>query len=327
MTSRFEAGVVGQPNLEVHVFDEQWRRIAPVDDPIYQEVLAAIVEDEAIGPINALSVEKPGWFVGLEQEARGFMTGLGFAQLPPIFLLKEGQELEALDMLGDHQSYAITDWLNRYAVIRQKKVAKSLIEDGRAKATSVVVHELAHLSMEGMSYTIQRDKNGGYDGAGYVKSGLMFAGDEIVRGSFFEEGFAAYITGMFVRSAEGEESLISFLGQPAAYLPNHYRLNDDNTQSFGENVTGPDGYALELLMWACEQKHVMPSNEFFANLLASRRLETQAEALRNLIYAINSIDNQLYPKLSRLKYGEQDWHDGCAFVYEAVTGKLWPDRP
>jgi hypothetical protein len=141
-----------------------------------------------------------------------------------------------------------------------------------------------------------------------------------------EEGLAAYIEGQYVRSkVQHTFSPTSIKEKPQAYVPDHYRFLDDGLARFSsESVMGADGYALEMLMWAVDKKGIMDARTFVGDLLATRHKTSQAYALRNIISAINEIQPGLYEQLSRLPYTKEGCRDGCAMVYEAVTGDIWP---
>lgn len=327
MAPRFAGSGVEQQHIDVHVFDASWRRhtsIGPVLTRAIEQVLSFDVDVEHL---NKLEVEKPDRFMAMEDDARLFLEREGFYDLPPVFLLAEGPELEDLNFGTTLPEFATTSELNYYAAVRQKKLEEVMRDDGLVKAASIIVHELAHTTLRRISLSFRGEQNDS-NPEQRIKSGFVYADHEKLRGMFLEEGFASYMAGQYVRSKSNSYvPPTSIEGAPRPYVPDYYRVSDSGLENFPENtIMGPDGYALEMLMWGVEQKGVMDAVTFRGDLLASRFSASQTFTMRNIIGAINEVKPGLYERLSRLHHSQEAWRDGCAVVYEAVTGKLWPEH-
>ncbi len=325
MTNRFEGGGVGQqPSIEINAFDSRWQRLSQLAAGPQDELRELINDREEQYCLERHGIEKPEWFTAMERDARKFFGALGFHNLPPLYLLREHEDLEAINLAG-RDVLAQAEMFNRYAFVKLGMLENLWQSDGPVKAVSLLVHELSHLTNDHSYVSVQLGQSDEFSSL-RVKSGFVFANDEQGRGVFLEEGFASYISGLYIRSREHDWSPLTVTGAPTPYVPEHYRYMDDYLGRFsGKTVTGPDGYAMEMLVWAVEQVGAMSSRAFFNNLLAVRRKGSEAYAMRNIITAINAVQPGLYEKLSRLEYGRHSWEDGCALVYEAVTGNIWPE--
>ena len=321
MTTRFDRSGVPQPDVAVHVFDENWRPQDNYSPAVSEEIGSVFDIDPELRLIGRIAVAKPVWFSSMEADSREFLGKNGFHNLPPVFLLPECPELEDLNMSPSENAYAQTDYLHRFALVRRSKLQEVRQYDGRDKAASVLVHELAHLTLRHVSLSFRQDEFAG------IKAGFVYEDQTKKRGFFLEEAFAAYLGGQYVlHKITGRRLPYSFIGEPQPYIPEHYRFMDEGHARFGSTGTmGPDGYALEMLMWGAEQRGIMEAQTFWGNMRAIRNKTSQAYGMRHIIRAINAIQPGLYDMLSHLEYNRENWQDGCALVYEAVTGNFWPE--
>jgi hypothetical protein len=316
---------VGQVSIEINAFDARWQRLDQLAAGPQYDVSEMTNDRAEQDCLENYGIEKPEWFTGLEADAREFFDTIGFPYLPPLYLLSEHKDLESINFDG-RNVLAQAEMFNRYAFIKLRILEELRRSDGPVKAASLLVHELSHLTNDHTYVTVQLERPDKISDF-HTKSGYVFGDSKQIRGQFLEEGFASYIAGLYIRSREQHDlSPTTITAGPAPYVPEHYRVMDDNLGRFSsETVTSPDGYAVEMLVWAVEQAGIMSSKELFDNLLAARRKSTEAPAMRKIIAAINAVQPGLYKKLGRLEYEKQNWEDGCALVYEAVTGNLWPE--
>jgi hypothetical protein len=137
------------------------------------------------------------------------------------------------------------------------------------------------------------------------------------KGSFLEEGTCEWLADWGKRCLDKPLSpTIAIAGKPSPDLPERYQ------PLYDYGVSGPDGYAVELLAWGTERKRILDRGAFVTNLLDMRRPETKAVALRENIQAIEELQLGLYPKLRNLEYSRTNWQLGYRLVYEAVTARL-----
>jgi hypothetical protein len=266
--------------------------------------------------IEELEVEKPSWFAEAESQARFYWHTLAFDNLAPIILLKEDEGLETLDMLDRENKLARHDSELDVVLAREKTVGILHEKYGVEGVASLAVHELGHATsrrVSNMSVHLTADSQpGGYE----YKDGFLTVDKAGEQGLFFEELFAEFFAGHFVRSSRGNVTPgLSFEGVPSRELPPHYQF------SIGEDtVRGPDGYAAELLAWGL-QKHGISTNDFFITLLETRRPETADQALQEFEQMINRAWPGLFSLLNNLPYSKEKWQNACELIHTIVTKK------
>jgi hypothetical protein len=308
--------------IELHIFDKNW---LPPREP-YEELVATEQEwreeNENLECAAPLIIEKSESFAAMEENAREFLSRLGFDDLPPIYALREGKQIHELEMDSMPPMLAFVDWLNRYVLVRRDILTDSAADYGQTKATSVLVHELMHTTQD--KTTIGAQIRDGEKISEWYRTGFLYEKNGWVKGTFLEEAFATFVGGLYARAQTDPRSgIISFADEPAPSVPDHYDLRGRAEGGFLETTTGIDGYALEMLMWRLEQDDTMGSEEFLTNVLLSRSASTQAVAMRSLIRALDAIEPKLYEKLRNVEYGRENWREIGRYVYNLVTGKEW----
>jgi hypothetical protein len=210
------------PVQELRFYDEQGRERSINDDPAFQAGLEEIEDcpvycreiDESLG------IESPPWFRACEQDARWFLETLGFDSLKPIQLLAEGTELDDLGFDtddGEDSTIALTNSLYDKIYVRQSKAAAMFQSRGVISITAMLVHELAHDTahkIEVMAAHRQGEVLSTCLRTGFVTLGLR----DTTQGLFFEEGFAHFMAGWYVRTRQDNNLLVVSRATPSTAL-------------------------------------------------------------------------------------------------------------
>jgi hypothetical protein len=304
------------PVRELQFYDEQGRKCQPEDNPAYQDILEELTEmpaycrqiDEHLG------VDSPRWLGDLERDARRFLGSLGFTNLKPIQLIREGDELEEIGFqkVGETDSVvALTDPFYDKIYVRQEKAAEMLRREGPISTGALLVHELAHdtaSKIDVLAVQLQGDDAIMLHRSGF---GIMDSKGN-PQGLFLEEGFAHFMTGWYVRTKKVDSLTVISRSEPSMEVPGYYHISDEL------QVAGPDGYAIELLAYGIEQKGIMPASAFVATMLETRSPDTRTVALRTFAQAIDALRPGLYKNLRELQYSPEQWHAGLSMVHDAV---------
>jgi hypothetical protein len=178
-----------------------------------------------------------------------------------------------------------------------------------------LVHELAHLA-GGSTQTISVHNEGAKHPYSKLRSGFVVGADRkpFVRGTFYEEGFATFMSGWYKRTLENPLApAVPAPGEsPSLQTPDYYRFRKNS-------ISGPDGYAIELLARGLQTRKIMSATEYVAVMLESRRPETRTAALRIFAQAIEAVRPGLYTDLQNLQYGRKPLKRALKLVLEATN--------
>jgi hypothetical protein len=308
-----------QPSpVDFRFYNVNGARVAESDDPLFGEITAEI---DLIGAlhreiIDTLAVEKPEWFVSAELEARKFLASLGFDSNTEIYLLKEGEAMDALGLREPQTTVAETGAFVPHILVRNSRIETCREAQGEEGVASVLVHELAHATVDtvdAVGVELTRE-----DLSLHLRSGWIVTHNGSNVGEFPEEAFGTFVGAWYRRSRENPLApCIGITHEPERELPDYLQPFDPSM------ISGPDGYAFELLAWGAEQRGIMSSSDFVAMLLETRRPETRIVALRAFAQTVERIEPGLYTALQKLHYSKQSWLEGCDRVYEAVMRSEW----
>ena len=319
-----------EANLGIRCLDERRRFVDESTDPYFSDMATDLRENvDEFRLASEIMVPKPQWFKEDEAVAREFMARLGHTALPDIYVLGEGKQLRALGMVsqkttGEPEVIATTDWISRFALVRESKIAQCRHELGAVKSQGILVHELLHLTETRADVVLARHGRRNYSTK--IRTGFIMAEGELAKGKFLEEALCTYFEGLFVRSQESAEGgLVSFAGVPPAKIPSHYKIKKARSGDAHNSMAGYDGYAMELLMYGCEQRGILSKEDFVAALLQTRQPDTKATGMRSIFGAMNQLQPKLYGRLRALEYSRDNWRAGCDLVYQAVTDKTWAE--
>lgn len=283
-----------------------------------------------LGKVMECAVPKPDWFLAAEKRARRFVKGLGL-------LAAKGQQVILADVAGLEQSRTIfphdsethtTDaqYDKYFGVVMRYSLAEQAHREGKGLAIrAILTHELVH-SAEYIGKTMTQiyDPAAGAwsisQRAGFQLGEITASGQAIERGAFFDEGIAEFAGSLLVRRAKDPTcSLISFDELPPPELPSHYlSIQLDKGVPY---TAGYDAYAMELLAWGTQKKGVLAADDFIGALLDSHSLDqpTRLKAFRTVATSTDKLEPGLYPYLRDLTHTRENWQDGLAAVYRAVS--------
>jgi hypothetical protein len=301
---------------EFRFYDEAGRPTTIDYDPTFNELVTEFEHemDEHVQNIEDYSLPKPDWFIEGEQQARSFWNKLGFYALSPIHIVAEKHIITEPVKVGEIDVYSLAECL---PFIRLIQFNKELLEKNYKANPQLVgrfiAHEFAHDIADRPSLGhVRKEKNGEISLALRHGFGVLDK-DGNQRNIFLEEAFATFMAGWHERSAqEPHAQPVSIKDAPFKELPSHYA---GGTTVFA----GYDGWALETLTWAIEQRCIMPATTFVKGLLEARGGSKQLPALRQTAQAIERLRPGLYMALNHLQYELEDWQKGFDMIYEAAT--------
>lgn len=302
------------PAAEACFYDEAGRRTDYPSTPLHQEYAEAIegygAECDAIA--DDMAIEKPAWFTEAEADARDFIGTLGFEPRHPIHLLGEHKDISEAGF-DDELMIAVANPFDNCIFVRAKRMEMVSDRGGETLVASYLVHELAHVAAERIGL-IAFKQRGEEMKASFRTGFITTAGDELTRGTFFEEGFAHFLAGWYRRARDSDyQSVVDVADNPPLVVPSHLQPPDPAM------TAGPDGYAMELLAWGAQRRSLMSGSGFVSIMLETRRSETQTDALRAFAQTIEAIRPGLYGELSQLQYGKAAWQIGLQAVHRAIT--------
>jgi len=242
--------------------------------------------------IKSVVVEKPAEFLDAEREASIYWQSLGFDTPAAVHYLREGRALDTIGLREPKHAIAMCDAASGEIYVRQKMIEERWLVGGRPEIAGILVHEKAH-SIEAAQNL--NDPN-----------------------LFLAEGFASFHEAWYRRTTTDKMSPPVVIREPSNPLPNNYiRLDCDGVPD-ERYISGPDGYAMELLGFSAEQKRIMPASQFIACLLEARRPETHLAAMREIDDTLEQLQPGLPELLGSLEYRRDSWRDGLA-VIQAVA--------
>ena len=286
----------------------------------YTEHVARLA-DQYQYTIDTFSIEKSPIFLAEEEKARQYIQSLGFSIDTPIFLIdKEDPD----DLAVIHECLGTYAWVSEIVnaiIVRQSQLEECKMYETPASIGSLLVHELAHAAAPEKTndcfFWLQEIQPEQFKRHEYGRTGFNVLNGSRAEGTFYEEAFAQYVAGRYLRSLHGDMRAIGLDDTMAQRqeLPAYFQPPRSDA------VCGPDAYTLELIAMGLEKKDVITTDDFAALLLATRHQETQLEALRAFAQAVDMLEPGLYTHLRKLKYGK-GWPAACEHVRSLVTTLL-----
>lgn len=268
-----------------------------------------------------LSVRKPDWFRHAEQDARAFIGSLALDNTAPIVLLKES---DRLGEIGMYEPYSTIAHCNNYEplIFVRRQAARSVDRYDEHLLGSVLVHELMHSTAPAGTHVLRKRPDGSI--LEDHRAGLLTEHAGKPLGLFFEEGLAEFTAGWYRRAkAEGLVPTVDIgINEiPAATLPDHYSYRGMLA------ISGPDGYAIELMAWGMQRRHILRhASDLVGMMLETRHPQTQTQALREFAQTVEQLEPGLYIHLRNLEYSAENWYEACrgiqGIVARAGRGRL-----
>lgn len=288
---------------------------ASADDPAFEESIQSLddMHDLYQAAVDELGTTKPAWFRQAESDARNFMGSLtldvGHVE---VVLLKEGEPLRDIGMHEPPTTIAQASDYEPLIFVRRAKAARLLRRYGQGMIGSMLVHEFTHGTAPPGTQVYRK----GSDGETQMdfRLGLAQQHGGRVLGLFFEEGLAEFMAGWYRRTQVGIAPTISIASRPSEQLPEHFDYGDMRA------VSGPDGYAVELMAWGMQRHRILhQAADLVSIMLETHHPETQTGALREFARAVESLEPGLYDHLRHLEYSAESWHNACRDIYHIVT--------
>lgn len=298
---------------QLHFIDSNGRELDPTSNAYAQPL--SIVEsyvdkqwDTHLEFTERYGLEIPENVQALASNVTRFLGSCGLASTANIYMIStEGRQVREVEYQAECKD--MVDAIYLYA----DKCSEIVARYGEVALGAVLAHELAHASRpeEVLGLSLYPDKNSKW----IRRTGFnILLPDGSVAGKFYEEAFAEFCAGLWVRRSVDPQSALVSVGRsevPSRLMPDHYPKNT--------SVAGPDGYCIELLAYGVEKRGIAPAGVFIEAFFASRNSETRTAALRTIAQCIDRIQPGLYRELRRLTYSRENWSHALQQVHDAVT--------
>ncbi|MDB5185463.1 MAG: hypothetical protein JWN38_1271 [Candidatus Saccharibacteria bacterium] len=270
---------------------------------------AAKQRAEAAETIRDYGRDMPAWLEACRREAYAFIGTLGLSSTATMHLIDH----ESLSAGGKPSAFGESFPFHNTIYLYNRQIQR-LYESahGSPAVTRIIIHELVHSATNWTTRCVLRE--GAKPRGSYMayRSGFEVHKRGRPLGAFFEEASAEYLAGLYDPSGEQARLEPQSHDLPSLEIPMRY-------QHFTK-VSGPDGYAFELIGWALARRGEITQDDFTTLLVATTLPETRVAALRLFPRLLNSLEPGLYRTLQAVPYSTRAFRAAYKRVYTLTTG-------
>lgn len=283
---------------------------------------------QEVAELSQYTNEKPDWFRSAERSARGFVKGIGLtaAKGAQVSLLQiDDPEVEMRVFGAPHVKKLVDAYHIPHLGIVVRKAYAELAYSGKGKLAlgQLLVHELVHTA-ESRSKTITYSHDGetkkwdmlyrqGFTLSSASKKSKGY------RGTFFTEGIAEYVSGLYIRSKTGQgDTYFDEQAVKSNRVPKHYTsFRPDKDYPY---ISGPDGFAIEIMAATVQERGIASAETYIQALLATHSpdYQTSLRGFRDFARYTESLRPGLYVELQKLQYSGRSWRRGLNLVIDAA---------